>query len=54
MPACRLPGDKDEYVITSGGMSGLRGFFTCDQRGAIAGVDLAGRLSTGVPTAPPP
>src|SRR5215211_2007604 len=46
-----LPGNKDEYVITSGGMSGLRGFFTRDQRGAIAGVDLAGRLFTRVPTA---
>jgi hypothetical protein len=46
-----LPGNKNEYVITSGGMSGLRGFFTRDQRGAIAGVDLAGRLFTRVPTA---
>ena len=46
-----LPGNKDEYVITSGGMSGLRGFFTRDERGAIAGVDLAGRLFTRVPTA---
>jgi CubicO group peptidase (beta-lactamase class C family) len=46
-----LPGNNDEYVITSGGMSGLRGFFTRDQRGAIAGVDLAGRLFTRVPMA---
>jgi hypothetical protein len=48
-----LPGDKDEYVITRGGMSGLRGFFTRDQRGAIVGVDLAGRLFTRVATASP-
>ncbi len=36
-----VPGDKDEPVITCGGTSGLRGFYTRDQRGAIAGVDLA-------------
>jgi hypothetical protein len=34
-------------------MSGRRGFFTRDQRGEIAGVDLAGRLFTRVATAPP-
>jgi CubicO group peptidase (beta-lactamase class C family) len=41
-----LPGD--EYVLTSGGMKGLRGFFTRDRHGAVVGVDLAGRLFTRV------
>lgn len=39
-----LPGDGDEYIITSGGLTGQRGFFTRDERGAVVGVDLAGRL----------
>ncbi|MCK2212311.1 beta-lactamase family protein [Actinomadura sp. ATCC 31491] len=40
-----LPGgDGDEYVITEGGLKGQRGFFTRDERGAVVGVDLAGRL----------
>jgi CubicO group peptidase (beta-lactamase class C family) len=43
-----LPGGKDEYIITSGGLKGLRGFFTRDERGAVVGVDLAGRLFTRV------
>jgi CubicO group peptidase (beta-lactamase class C family) len=46
-----LPGDTDEYIITEGGMKGLRGFFTRDQRGAVAGMDLAGRLFNRVPAA---
>ncbi len=46
-----LPGDADEYVITSGAFRGQRGFFTRDQTGAIVGVDLAGRLFNRVPTA---
>jgi hypothetical protein len=46
-----LPGDADEYIITNGGMRGARGFFTRDQRGAVVGVDLAGRLFNRVPTA---
>jgi hypothetical protein len=46
-----LPGDADEYVITSGGLKGLRGFFTRDENGAVVGVDLAGRLYRRVPTA---
>jgi CubicO group peptidase (beta-lactamase class C family) len=46
-----LPGETDEYVITSGGMKGARGFFTRDQHGTVIGVDLAGRLFTRVPTA---
>jgi hypothetical protein len=32
-------------------MKRLRGFFTCDQSGAVVGVDLAGRLFTRVPPA---
>lgn len=39
-----LPGDPDEYVITGGAFKGQRGFFTRDERGAVVGVDLAGRL----------
>jgi hypothetical protein len=48
-----LPGDTDEYLITEGGMKGLRGFFTRDQRGAVVGVDLAGRLFNRAPAASP-
>ncbi len=44
-----LPGDKDEYVITSGGMTGQRGFFTRDKSGEVTGVDLGGRLFNRVP-----
>ena len=39
-----LPGDKDEYIITSGAYKGQRGIFTRDESGAITGVDLAGRI----------
>lgn len=39
-----LPGDGDEYVVSSGGLKGQRGFFTRDKSGAVVGVDLAGRL----------
>jgi CubicO group peptidase (beta-lactamase class C family) len=46
-----LPGDGDEYIITNGGLKGLRGFFSRDEGGAIVGVDLAGRLFSRVPTA---
>jgi len=42
-----LPGD--EYVITSGALSGQRGFFTRDDQGAIVGIDLAGRFARRVP-----
>lgn len=45
-----LPGDKDEYIITSGAFKGLRGFFSRDSSGAVVGVDLAGRLFKRVPT----
>ena len=46
-----LPGDGDEYVITSGALSGQRGFFTRDDGGAVVGVDLAGRFAKRVPAA---
>jgi CubicO group peptidase (beta-lactamase class C family) len=42
-----LPGD--EYIVTSGGLKGQRGFFTRDDNGAVTGADLAGRLFTRVP-----
>ena len=49
-----LPGDGDgdggtagdEYIVTSGGLQGQRGFFTRDDSGAITGADLGGRLFT--------
>ncbi|MFJ9646111.1 serine hydrolase domain-containing protein [Streptomyces sp. NPDC004244] len=44
-----LPGDRDEYVITGGGLQGERGFFSRDENGAVVGVDLAGRLFTRAP-----
>ncbi|RJL30567.1 class A beta-lactamase-related serine hydrolase [Bailinhaonella thermotolerans] len=43
-----LPGDGDEYILTDGAFKGQRGFFTRDASGAVAGVDLAGRLFTRV------
>ena len=46
-----LPGDGDEYIITSGGMKGMRGFFTRDDSGAVAGIDAGGRMYRRVPTA---
>ena len=42
-----LPGDGDEYIITSGGMRGMRGFFTRDDSGAVVGIDA------GQPDVPP-
>jgi hypothetical protein len=42
-----LPGDADEYIVTSGALKGQRGFFTRDAGSAVMGVDLAGRRSTG-------
>jgi CubicO group peptidase (beta-lactamase class C family) len=44
-----LPGDTDEYILTSGAFKGQRGFFTRDDSGAVTGVDLAGRLFNRVP-----
>jgi CubicO group peptidase (beta-lactamase class C family) len=46
-----LPGDGDEYVVTDGGMKGLRGFFTRDETGTVTGVDLGGRLLNRTATA---
>jgi hypothetical protein len=46
-----LPGDTDEYIVTSGGLKGLRGFFTYDESGAVDSHDRAGRLFKRVPTA---
>ena len=46
-----LPGDGDEYIITSGGMKGMRGFFTRDDSGAVVGIDAGGRIYRRVPTA---
>ncbi|MFD5593411.1 serine hydrolase domain-containing protein [Streptomyces griseorubiginosus] len=39
-----LPGDGDEYIVTTGGLKGQRGYFSRDANGAVTGVDLAGRL----------
>ncbi|MBV6701626.1 serine hydrolase [Kitasatospora aureofaciens] len=44
-----LPGNGDEYIVTSGGLTGQRGFFTRDDTGTITGADLAGRLFTRAP-----
>ena len=44
-----LSGDTDEW-ITSGGLTGQRGFFNRDVTGAVIGVELAGRRFTRVPT----
>ncbi|MDH6141524.1 CubicO group peptidase (beta-lactamase class C family) [Kitasatospora sp. GP30] len=41
-----LAEDGDEYVITEGGLTGQRGYFSRDAGGAVTGVDLAGRLFT--------
>jgi CubicO group peptidase (beta-lactamase class C family) len=46
-----LPGDADEYVITSGALKGQRGYFTRDETGAVVGVDLAGRFARRIPAA---
>ncbi|TAU90823.1 class A beta-lactamase-related serine hydrolase [Rhizobium leguminosarum] len=44
-----LPGNADGFIVTSGGLRGQRGFFTRDDRGAVVGVDLAGRLFKRAP-----
>jgi CubicO group peptidase (beta-lactamase class C family) len=44
-----LPGD--EYIITDGGMKGLRGFFTRGDSGAVMGIDVGGRMHRRVPAA---
>lgn len=42
---------RDEYIITDGGMKGVRGFFTRDDSSAVVGIDVGGRLHTRVATA---
>jgi CubicO group peptidase (beta-lactamase class C family) len=46
-----LPGDAGEYIITSGGLKGQRGFFTRDDKDQITAADLAGRKFTRMPAA---
>ena len=46
-----LPGDTDEYIVTSGALKGQRGFCTRDAAGTVIGVDLAGRLFKRTPGA---
>ncbi|MFD3875431.1 serine hydrolase domain-containing protein [Streptomyces sp. NPDC058623] len=46
-----LPGDGDEFIVTAGGLRGQRGFFSRDASGAIAAIDLGGRIFNQVPTA---
>jgi CubicO group peptidase (beta-lactamase class C family) len=43
---------RDEYVVTSGGMQGQRGYVTRGDAGQIVGVDVAGRLFTAVAATP--
>jgi len=43
-----LPGEADEYILTSGAFEGQRGYFTRDNAGVVVGVDLAGRMFTRV------
>jgi hypothetical protein len=42
------PGDGNEYILIEGGLKEPCGVFTCDQSGAVVGVDLAGRIATRV------
>ncbi|WP_420078751.1 hypothetical protein ACN6AT_05715 [Streptomyces sp. JL4002] len=46
-----LPGDGDEFIVTAGGLQGQRGSFSRDENGAVAGIDLGGRVFDRVPTA---
>lgn len=41
-----LPGDAGEYIVIDGGLKGQRGYFSRDERGAVTGIDIAGRLFT--------
>ncbi|MGW2016930.1 serine hydrolase domain-containing protein [Streptomyces sp. NPDC001927] len=45
-----LPGDGNEFIVTAGGLAGQRGFFSRGENGAVAGIDLGGRVFTRVPT----
>jgi len=46
-----LPGAGDDYIITGGGLTGQRGYFSRDDAGRVVGVDLAGRLFGRTPDA---
>ncbi|MFG3224112.1 serine hydrolase domain-containing protein [Kitasatospora sp. NPDC048194] len=47
-----LSGDGDDYLVTEGGLTGQRGYFTRDSAGTVLGVDLGGRLfGRAAPTA---
>ncbi|MGW0209768.1 serine hydrolase domain-containing protein [Streptomyces sp. NPDC003233] len=46
-----LPGDGDEYIVTEGGLTGQRGFFSRDENGRVVAIDLAGRVFNRVPVA---
>ncbi|WP_433166334.1 serine hydrolase domain-containing protein [Kribbella sp. CA-247076] len=37
---------EDEYIVTEGGLTGQRGYFSRNPEGTITGIDLAGRLFT--------
>jgi CubicO group peptidase (beta-lactamase class C family) len=41
-----LPGDGEEYIITDGGLTGQRGYFSRSEDGTVTGIDIAGRLFT--------
>lgn len=41
---------EDEYIVTEGGLTGQRGYFSRNPHGTITGVDLAGRLFTRTTT----
>ncbi|MFE2543497.1 serine hydrolase domain-containing protein [Actinacidiphila glaucinigra] len=45
-----LPGSSDEYIVTSGGLTGQRGFLTRDADRTITGANLAGRHFHRAPT----
>ena len=47
-----LPGGADQYIITSGGLKGQRGYFTRDHNGQITAADMAGRKFTRIPATP--
>jgi CubicO group peptidase (beta-lactamase class C family) len=43
-----LGGDGDRYIITHGAAEGMKGYFTRDDDGKVAGIHLGGRLATRV------
>ncbi|MEO5866402.1 MAG: serine hydrolase domain-containing protein [Sphingomonas sp.] len=44
-----LAGSGEDFMVTSGGLQGQRGFFTRDQSGTTTGIDLAGRFFKRTP-----